>query len=74
MLINSLSLAASTWGLATWIFQGGHGLLPYWSFTPIGGMESYVMVVAIVFGFGLAMDYEVFLLGRIKEFWDAIRR
>ena len=29
------------------------------------------MVVAIVFGFGLAMDYEVFLLGRIKEFWDA---
>ena len=69
VLINSLSLAASL-GLATWIFQGGHGA-SLLGFTPIGGMESYVMVVAIVFGFGLAMDYEVFLLGRIKEFWDA---
>ena len=69
VLINSLSLAASL-GLATWIFQGGHGVTLL-GFTPIGGMESYVMVVAIVFGFGLAMDYEVFLLGRIKEFWDA---
>lgn len=69
LIINSLSLAASL-GAATWIFQGGHGESLF-GFTSIGGLENYVVVVAAAFGFGLAMDYEVFLLGRIKEYWDA---
>ncbi len=69
LVVNTLSLAASM-GLATWIFQEGHGSSLI-GFTPIGGVESYVVVVAMAFGFGLAMDYEVFLLARIKEYWDA---
>src|SRR5690606_24121852 len=68
ILVNALGLAAAL-GVTTWAFQDGHlaGLL---GFTPIGGLESYVVAVVIAFGFGLAMDYEVFLLARIKEYWD----
>lgn len=71
LVMNALSLAASL-GVLTWVFQEGHGsgLL---GFTPIGGLESYVAVTAVTVGFGLAMDYEVFLLARIKEYWDAGR-
>lgn len=69
LIINTISLVSSL-GVVVWVFQGGHGagLL---GFTPIGGVETYVVVTALGVGFGLAMDYEVFLLGRIKEHWDA---
>ena len=68
LLINTISLAASL-GVLVWVFQDGHlsGLL---GFTPIGGVEAYVIVTAVGVGFGLAMDYEVFILARIKEYWD----
>ncbi|WP_154794258.1 MMPL family transporter [Occultella kanbiaonis] len=69
LLINVLSLAASL-GITTWIFQEGHLSGPL-GFTSTGGLESYVVAIVIAFGFGLAMDYEVFLLARIKEFYDA---
>lgn len=69
LLINALSLSA-TLGIVTWIFVDGHlqGLL---NFTSTGGIETYVLVMIIAFGFGLSMDYEVFLLARIKEHVDA---
>jgi len=71
LLVNSLSLAASL-GVLVWVFQEGHlqGLL---GFTSTGGIETYVVVLVLAFGFGLAMDYEVFLLSRIKEFHDSGR-
>ena len=52
------------------MFQDGHGsgLL---DFIPAGGIETYVVALVIAFAFGLAMDYEVFLLSRIKELHDA---
>jgi RND superfamily putative drug exporter len=51
------------------VFQDGHlsGLLGFDSF---GAIELWVPVVVFVFAFGLSMDYEVFLLSRIKECWD----
>lgn len=69
LLINLVSLTASL-GVTVWIFQEGHleGLL---DFTSVGGLESYVVAVAVAFGFGLAMDYEVFLLARIQELYDS---
>ncbi|WP_370634356.1 MMPL family transporter [Demequina sp. TTPB684] len=69
LIINGLSLAASV-GIVSWIFVDGNleGLL---DFTSTGGIETYVLVLIIAFGFGLAMDYEVFLLARIKELVDA---
>ncbi len=69
LLTNALSLAASV-GVLVWVFQDGH-LADLLQFTPTGGIETYVVALIIAFGFGLAMDYEVFLLSRIKELWDA---
>ncbi len=68
LIINLLSLAASL-GITVYVFQEGH-LTGVLDFTPPGGMEVIVVALGFAFGFGLAMDYEVFLLSRIKEFWD----
>ncbi|NCD18950.1 MAG: MMPL family transporter [Actinobacteria bacterium] len=69
LIVNLLSLAASM-GLTVLVFQEGYlsGLL---DFEPLGGIELVILALAVAFGFGLAMDYEVFLLARIKEYWDA---
>lgn len=69
LVINVVSLTASL-GVTVWVFQEGHleGVL---GFTSPGGLESYVVAVVLAFGFGLAMDYEVFLLARIKELYDS---
>ncbi|WP_241681073.1 MMPL family transporter [Pseudactinotalea terrae] len=69
LVVNMLSLAAGL-GATAWVFAEGNleGLL---GFTSTGGLESYVVAMAAAFGFGLAMDYEVFLLARVKEHWDA---
>ncbi|WP_311836175.1 MMPL family transporter [Cellulomonas fimi] len=69
LLTNLLSLAASL-GVLVWVFQDGNlsGLL---QFTSTGGIETYVVALVVAFAFGLAMDYEVFLLSRIKELHDA---
>src|SRR5699024_6923283 len=69
LLINVLSLGASL-GITSWIFAEGH-LESVLGFTSAGGLESYVVAVVVAFGFGLAMDYEVFLLASIKEIHDA---
>jgi RND superfamily putative drug exporter len=68
LLVNALSLSASI-GALVWVFQSGHleGVL---GFASPGGVETYVVVLILAFGFGLAMDYEVFLLSRIKELVD----
>ena len=68
LIMNTLSLGA-TFGALVWIFQDGHlsGLLGFESF---GAIEVWVPIVVFVFAFGLSMDYEVFLLSRIKECYD----
>src|SRR3984885_7573927 len=62
---NALSLAAM-YGVVTWIFQDGHlsGLL---GFTPNGTISPTIPVLMFAIMFGLSMDYEVFLLSRIRE-------
>jgi RND superfamily putative drug exporter len=69
LVMNTLSLCA-TFGALVWIFPDGHlsGLL---GFTPTGGLETWVPVIVFAFAFGLSMDYEVFLLSRVKELYDA---
>ena len=64
VIINSLSLLASL-GTTTFIFMNGYLGMP-----KVMGMETFILVCAVCFGFGLAMDYEVFLIARVKEFWD----
>jgi putative drug exporter of the RND superfamily len=71
IVMNVLSLGAS-FGALVWVFQDGHlsGLL---GFDPPGMVDITVPVLIFVFAFGLSMDYEVFLLSRIKEAWDQTR-
>jgi RND superfamily putative drug exporter len=68
LLINVVSLGASL-GVLVWVFQDGNGesLL---NFKSTGGIETIIPILVVALGFGLAMDYEVFLLSRIKEFRD----
>ncbi len=68
VLMNILSLAAS-FGAMVWIFQEGHlsGLL---GFDSVGALDLWMPVLILIFAFGLSMDYEVFLLSRIKEVHD----
>jgi putative drug exporter of the RND superfamily len=68
IVMNVLSLGAS-FGALVWVFQDGHlsGLL---GFDPPGMVDITAPVLIFVFAFGLSMDYEVFLLSRIKEAWD----
>jgi CheY-like chemotaxis protein len=67
VLMNVLSLGAS-YGLLVWIFQQGHlaGLL---GFTPLEGIDPTIPLIMFAVVFGLSMDYEVFLLSRIREEW-----
>ncbi|HET9556268.1 MAG TPA: MMPL family transporter, partial [Actinomycetota bacterium] len=68
IVMNVLSLGAS-FGALVWVFQDGHlsGLL---GFDPPGMVDITIPILIFVFVFGLSMDYEVFLLSRIKEAWD----
>ncbi|MFI5759427.1 MMPL family transporter [Streptomyces sp. NPDC051563] len=69
VILNLLSLLA-TFGAIKWIFQDGHlsGLL---GFEPIGAVDANFPVLIVAIAFGLAMDYEVFLLSRVREEWEA---
>ena len=68
VVMNVLSLGA-TFGVLVWVFQDGHlsGLL---GFDAVGALDATMPLVVFLFAFGLSMDYEVFLLARIKEAWD----
>ncbi|MEU5988479.1 MMPL family transporter [Spirillospora sp. NPDC047418] len=68
ILMNMLSLSA-TFGLVVLIFQEGHlsGLL---NFTAIGAIAPAMPILMLVLLFGISMDYEVFLLSRIREEYD----
>ena len=68
IVMNVLSLGAS-FGALVWVFQEGHLSGPL-GFDPPGMVDITVPVLIFVFAFGLSMDYEVFLLSRIKEAWD----
>jgi putative drug exporter of the RND superfamily len=68
LVLNMLSLTAA-FGALVWIFQQGHfGAL---GTTATGTLEASVPVLLFCIAFGLSMDYEVFLISRIREFWLA---
>jgi len=68
VVLNLLSLTA-TFGAMVWVFQQGHGagLL---NFTATGTLDTTTPILMFCIAFGLSMDYEVFLLSRIKEEHD----
>jgi RND superfamily putative drug exporter len=68
LVMNTLSIVAS-FGALVWIFQEGN-LSAILDFTPLGYVETSQPVILFCVLFGLSMDYEVFLLSRMKEVYD----
>jgi RND superfamily putative drug exporter len=68
IVLNLLSLTA-TFGAMVWIFQEGHLAGPL-DITATGGLAAAMPILMFCIAFGLSMDYEVFLLSRIKEEHD----
>ncbi len=68
IVMNLLSMGAS-FGLLVFVFQEGH-LHNWLNFTPLGYLDALIAVTMFCVLFGLSMDYEVFLLCRIKEAYD----
>ena len=66
LVLNLLSLSAA-FGALVWIFQEGH--FNALGTTPTGTIEANMPVLLFCVAFGLSMDYEVFLLARIREYW-----
>ena len=66
LLLNVLSLTAA-FGALVWIFQDGH--LGALGTTPTGTLVAHMPVLLFCIAFGLSMDYEVFLVSRIREYW-----
>ena len=68
LVCNVLSLTAA-FGALVWIFQDGH--LGALGTTPSGTLVANMPVLLFCIAFGLSMDYEVFLISRIREYWLA---
>jgi RND superfamily putative drug exporter len=67
-LLNLVSLAAA-FGIVVFIFQQGHGS-SLWSITATHAITAWIPLMIFAFLFGLSMDYEVFMLTRIREAYD----
>jgi putative drug exporter of the RND superfamily len=69
VVMNLASLAAA-YGVMTWIWQHGHGSQAVWGIPATGAITMWVPVMVFAFLFGLSMDYEVFILSRMRESYD----
>jgi RND superfamily putative drug exporter len=66
VILNIISLAA-TMGVLTWVFVDGNLQWLVGSFTETGTLDTSIVILIAVVVFGLSMDYELFLLSRIRE-------
>ena len=70
VLLNLLSVAA-TYGIVVLIWQHGFGSHAIWGIDSTGAITEWIPLMIFAFLFGLSMDYEVFILARIREEYDA---
>jgi RND superfamily putative drug exporter len=68
VVMNAISIVAS-FGVVTWIFADGNGA-DLLGFEPTGYLDTTQPILMLAILFGLSMDYEVFLLSRMREEWD----
>ncbi len=68
VLLNLVSLGA-TYGIIVFIFQQGHGS-SLWNISATGAITAWIPLMIFAFLFGLSMDYEVFMLSRMREAYD----
>jgi RND superfamily putative drug exporter len=67
--LNLLSMAA-TFGVMTWFWQKGHGSSALFGISATGAITFWIPLMVFAFLFGLSMDYEVFILTRVREEYD----
>jgi RND superfamily putative drug exporter len=70
VILNVISVAAS-WGVITLIWQQGHGSSLIWGIAATHSVSAWIPLMVFAFLFGLSMDYEVFILSRMREEYDA---
>lgn len=69
VLLNLVSLAAAV-GIMVLVWQEGHGSELIWDIAATGAIDSWIPIMVFAFLFGLSMDYEVFILTRMREEYD----
>ena len=69
VLLNALSVAAS-YGILVLVFQHGLGMQALWGTRSYGAVDSFAPVLIFGFLFGVSMDYEVFILSRVREGYE----
>ena len=72
VVLNALSVAAS-YGLIVLVFQHGLGSHALWGISATGSINTYVPLLMFGFLFGISMDYEVFILSRVRESYNRVR-
>ncbi|MDT5015249.1 MAG: putative drug exporter of the superfamily, partial [Mycobacterium sp.] len=70
VILNVISVGAA-WGVMQLVWQSGHGSDFIWGITATGSITAWIPVMVFAFLFGLSMDYEVFILSRMREEYDA---
>jgi putative drug exporter of the RND superfamily len=69
IVLNVLSVAAA-WGVLVLVWQHGYGSELIWDIQATGSIPSWMPLMIFAFLFGLSMDYEVFILARMREEYD----
>jgi RND superfamily putative drug exporter len=69
IVLNVLSIAAA-WGVLVLVWQHGYGSEAIWDIQATGSIPSWMPLMVFAFLFGLSMDYEVFILSRMREEYD----
>jgi RND superfamily putative drug exporter len=72
-VLNLISLAAA-FGIIVFIFQEGHGAEAIWNVHPTNAIISWIPLMIFAFLYGLSMDYEVFMVSRMREAYDETGR
>jgi RND superfamily putative drug exporter len=69
VVLNILSVGAA-WGVVTLVWQNGHGSEELWNIQATGSIAAWIPLMIFAFLYGLSMDYEVFILARMREEYD----
>ena len=69
VVLNVISVAAA-WGVITLVWQNGHGSSLLWGIAATHSVTAWIPLMVFAFLFGLSMDYEVFILSRMREEFD----
>jgi putative drug exporter of the RND superfamily len=73
VVLNVVSVLAA-WGVVALVWQEGHGSGAIWGIDPTGSIAAWIPLMVFAFLYGLSMDYEVFILARMREEYDRTGR